>query len=146
MFGPLGLPELIFILVLALLIFGPKKLPEIGRTLGRGLGEFRRASEDLKRTFNAELALDDEEGRPAPRRPTLRPASGSAPRPAGPGQAAPEGRTPPPPGPSPPAERPSPSAEVAGEVPAPAEPAAPADAAAGSSREGVEESAPEKAG
>jgi TatA/E family protein of Tat protein translocase len=66
--GPLGLPELLFILVLALLIFGPKKLPEIGRTIGRGLGELRRASDDLKRTLNTELALDDE-ARPAPRRP-----------------------------------------------------------------------------
>lgn len=48
--GNLGMPELIFILVLALLIFGPKKLPELGRQLGRGLGEFKRTSNDLKRT------------------------------------------------------------------------------------------------
>lgn len=84
MFGPLGVPELIFILVLALLIFGPKKLPEIGRTLGKGLGEFRRASEDLKRSFNAEMALDEEERRLTARRPSPaspRPAAGSAPRP-----------------------------------------------------------------
>lgn len=59
MFGPLGFPELIFILVLALLIFGPKRLPEIGRTIGRGMAEFRRASTDLKRTINTELALDE---------------------------------------------------------------------------------------
>ena len=59
MFG-LGVPELIFILVLALLIFGPKRLPEIGRTLGRGMSEFRKASNDLKRTINVELALDEE--------------------------------------------------------------------------------------
>lgn len=62
MFG-LGVPELIFILVLALLIFGPKRLPEIGRTLGRGMSEFRKASNDLKRTINVELALDEQ---PAP--------------------------------------------------------------------------------
>lgn len=59
MFGPLGFPELIFILVLALLIFGPKRLPEIGRTIGRGMAEFRKASNDLKRTINTELALDE---------------------------------------------------------------------------------------
>ncbi|MDX1385093.1 MAG: twin-arginine translocase TatA/TatE family subunit, partial [Thermoanaerobaculia bacterium] len=44
--GPLGVPELIFILVLALLIFGPKRLPEIGRTIGKAMGEFRRATTD----------------------------------------------------------------------------------------------------
>ncbi|HET9228563.1 MAG TPA: twin-arginine translocase TatA/TatE family subunit [Thermoanaerobaculia bacterium] len=59
MFGPLGFQELIFILVLALLIFGPKRLPEIGRTIGRGMAEFRKASTDLKRTINTELALDE---------------------------------------------------------------------------------------
>ena len=59
MFGPLGFPELLFILVLALLIFGPKRLPEIGRTIGRGMAEFRKASTDLKRTINTELALDE---------------------------------------------------------------------------------------
>jgi sec-independent protein translocase protein TatA len=58
MFG-LGVPELIFILLLALLIFGPKKLPEIGRTLGKGMSEFRKASNELTRSLNAELALDE---------------------------------------------------------------------------------------
>lgn len=66
MFG-LGVPELIFIMLLALLIFGPKRLPEIGRTLGRGMSEFRKASTDLKRTINVELALD--EPPPAPVQP-----------------------------------------------------------------------------
>ncbi|MFW6012505.1 MAG: twin-arginine translocase TatA/TatE family subunit [bacterium] len=69
MFGPLGLPEVLLILVLALLIFGPKRLPEVGRTIGRGLSEFRRASSDLKRTVNAELALDEDERPPTSRRP-----------------------------------------------------------------------------
>lgn len=55
MFGPLGFPELLFILALALLIFGPKKLPQVGRTLGRGMAEFRKASNDLRRTINAEM-------------------------------------------------------------------------------------------
>lgn len=56
MFGSLGFPELVFILVLALLIFGPRKLPEVGRTLGRALGEFRRATSDLKRSLDVELS------------------------------------------------------------------------------------------
>ncbi len=66
--GSLGLPEIIFILLLALLIFGPKRLPEIGRTLGKGMAEFRKASNDLKRTINAELALDEDEQTRHPRR------------------------------------------------------------------------------
>jgi TatA/E family protein of Tat protein translocase len=68
----LGVPELIFILLLALLIFGPKRLPEIGRTLGRGMSEFRKASNDLKRTINVELALDEQ---PAPPVRPYRPSS-----------------------------------------------------------------------
>ncbi|HEX2164937.1 MAG TPA: twin-arginine translocase TatA/TatE family subunit, partial [Thermoanaerobaculia bacterium] len=67
MFGPLGATEIVFILVLALLIFGPRKLPEVGRTVGKALGELRRATTDLKRSVNAELALEEE--RPLPRRP-----------------------------------------------------------------------------
>ena len=59
MFGSLGAPELIFILVLALVIFGPRRLPEIGRTLGRAMGEFRRATTDFKRAVNTELTLDE---------------------------------------------------------------------------------------
>ncbi len=59
MFGPLGFQEVILILVVALLIFGPRKLPEIGRTIGRTLSEFRKASTELKRSLNAEIA--DEE-------------------------------------------------------------------------------------
>lgn len=60
MFGPLGLPELLFIFVLALLIFGPRKLPEIGRTIGRAMGELRRATSELKGSLDSELALEDE--------------------------------------------------------------------------------------
>lgn len=71
MFGSLGMPEILAIMVLALLVFGPRRLPEVGRTLGKGLAEFRRASADLKRTVNAEIALEDAERTPAPRRPGL---------------------------------------------------------------------------
>ncbi len=59
MFGSVGLPELVVIFVLALLLFGPRKLPEIGRSVGRALGEFRRASNDLRRTVEEEVALED---------------------------------------------------------------------------------------
>ncbi|HEY6065410.1 MAG TPA: twin-arginine translocase TatA/TatE family subunit [Thermoanaerobaculia bacterium] len=55
MFGPIGMPELILIFFVALLVFGPKKLPELGKSLGRGLAEFKRASEDLKRTIEDEI-------------------------------------------------------------------------------------------
>jgi sec-independent protein translocase protein TatA len=51
----LGMPELIFIFFLALLIFGPKKLPELGKTLGKGLAEFKRATNDLKDSLQEEI-------------------------------------------------------------------------------------------
>ena len=51
----IGTPEMIFIFLLALLLFGPKKLPEIGRTVGKALTEFRRASSELKATFDREM-------------------------------------------------------------------------------------------
>ena len=54
--GPLGWQEMAFIFVLALLLFGPKKLPEIGRTLGKAMTEFKRASNELKATFDRELS------------------------------------------------------------------------------------------
>ncbi len=65
MFGPIGMQEALFIMAAALLIFGPRKLPELGRTLGRGMAEFRRATSDLKRSIDVEL---DEEKRPSPAR------------------------------------------------------------------------------
>ena len=49
--GSLGVPELIIIFVVALIVFGPKKLPELGNSLGKGLAEFRRASNELKSTI-----------------------------------------------------------------------------------------------
>ncbi len=59
MFGTLGMPELILIFVVALLLFGPRKMPEIGKSVGRALGEFRRASNEFKRTIEDEVAADD---------------------------------------------------------------------------------------
>lgn len=56
--GSIGAGELILILVIALLVFGPKRLPEVGRTIGKSLREFRRASQDIRDEFN--FSLDDE--------------------------------------------------------------------------------------
>ena len=54
MFG-IGVPELIVIFVVALLVFGPKKLPELGKALGRGLAEFKRATEEIKNEISSEV-------------------------------------------------------------------------------------------
>lgn len=59
MLGSIGGPELILILVVVLLVFGPKRLPEFGRTIGKGLAEFKRASNDLRRSIEDEVHLDD---------------------------------------------------------------------------------------
>lgn len=59
MFGPLGLPEILLILGLGLLVFGPKRLPEMGRTIGRTMGEFRKASNDLKRSIQVEMDAEE---------------------------------------------------------------------------------------
>lgn len=55
MFGTLGMQEMIVIFFLALVLFGPKKLPELGRTIGKAITEFRRASNDLKASFEREM-------------------------------------------------------------------------------------------
>ncbi|HKR61688.1 MAG TPA: twin-arginine translocase TatA/TatE family subunit, partial [Pyrinomonadaceae bacterium] len=61
----LGSTELFFILIMALVFFGPRKLPQLSRTLGKNLAEFRRASEDFKRTWEREVALEDIQSEPA---------------------------------------------------------------------------------
>ena len=70
MFGSIGMPELIIILTLALIIFGPRKLPELGRSLGKSLGEFKRASNELRNTLDEEIRIEEERttrpARPAP--------------------------------------------------------------------------------
>ncbi len=58
--GSLGWQEILVIFVLALIIFGPKKLPELGKSLGKGLAEFKRASNELKQTWEEEVRLDKE--------------------------------------------------------------------------------------
>ncbi|MBM3812857.1 MAG: twin-arginine translocase TatA/TatE family subunit [Acidimicrobiia bacterium] len=59
--GPLGWQETVFIFVLALLIFGPRKLPELGKTIGKAMTEFRRASSELKSTWDREMASVERE-------------------------------------------------------------------------------------
>ena len=59
MFGPLGMPEIIMIFIVGLLLFGPRKMPQIGRSIGRALGEFRRASNEFKRTVEDEVAAEE---------------------------------------------------------------------------------------
>ena len=59
MFGSLGVPELLLIFAVVLIVFGPRKLPEIGRTLGKALGEFRKATDDLKSTIEREVRLEE---------------------------------------------------------------------------------------
>ena len=58
--GSLGMQEIIVIFIIALIIFGPRKLPEIGKSLGKGLQEFKKASNDLKRTWEEEVQLEKE--------------------------------------------------------------------------------------
>jgi sec-independent protein translocase protein TatA len=60
MFGSIGMPELIIIFVIALVIFGPKKLPELGRSLGRSLSEFKKASNELRSTLEEEIRIEEQ--------------------------------------------------------------------------------------
>lgn len=61
--GPFGVQEMIAVFVIALILFGPKKLPELGRTLGKALSEFRRAKNELKSTFESHLSELEREAR-----------------------------------------------------------------------------------
>jgi sec-independent protein translocase protein TatA len=60
MFGSIGMPELIIIFVIALIIFGPRKLPELGRSLGKSLAEFKKASNELRNTLEEEIRIEEQ--------------------------------------------------------------------------------------
>jgi sec-independent protein translocase protein TatA len=59
MFGSIGMPEMIIILVIALIVFGPRKLPELGRSLGRSINEFKKASNELRSTLEDEIRVEE---------------------------------------------------------------------------------------
>ena len=66
MLGSIGMPELVLIFIVALIVFGPKKLPEIGKSLGKGLAEFKKASDDFKHSIQKEVDGLKEEARLEP--------------------------------------------------------------------------------
>ena len=59
MFGNIGLPELMIILVIALLVFGPKKLPEVSRTIGKAIREFKKSTDEIKDKFEEQIRAED---------------------------------------------------------------------------------------
>ena len=88
--GPIGMPEMLVIAVIALIIFGPRKLPELGKSLGRSIAEFKRASNELKNTLEDEIRTEElQEARKSAQIPPSQSAAPSTPAPAAP----PEGET-----------------------------------------------------
>jgi sec-independent protein translocase protein TatA len=71
MFGSIGMPELIIIFVIALIIFGPRKLPELGRSLGKSINEFKKASNELKSTLEEEIRLEEQRSSIEASKPTV---------------------------------------------------------------------------
>ena len=63
MFGSVGMPELIIIFVIALIVFGPRRLPDLGRSLGRAIAEFKRATSDLQNSLEDEIRREESPSR-----------------------------------------------------------------------------------
>jgi sec-independent protein translocase protein TatA len=78
--GSIGMPEMLVILVIALIIFGPRKLPELGKSLGKSLAEFKRASNELKSTLEEEIRIEEQSAKRAPT-PPLPPSTAATPSP-----------------------------------------------------------------
>jgi sec-independent protein translocase protein TatA len=90
--GPIGMPEMVVIAIIALIIFGPRKLPELGKSLGKSIAEFKRASNELKNTLEDEIRTEElQDARKSAQIPPS--ASVPAPTPAPAAPAAPEGET-----------------------------------------------------
>jgi TatA/E family protein of Tat protein translocase len=70
MFGSLGMPELIVIFIIALIVFGPRKLPELGRSLGRGIAEFKKATNELQSSLEEEVRQEEQRAASRPADPT----------------------------------------------------------------------------
>ena len=85
MLGSIGMPELIIIFVIALIIFGPRKLPELGRSLGKSLAEFKKASNELRSTLEEEIRIEEQKDKEKEKEPT---AKAATPAPAPPADAA----------------------------------------------------------
>ncbi|MFN0086730.1 MAG: twin-arginine translocase TatA/TatE family subunit [Blastocatellia bacterium] len=75
----LGMPEVVLILVIALIVFGPRKLPELGKSLGQAMAQFRRASDDFKRTWEQEVELDSSRNYGQPASDSYQPADANDP-------------------------------------------------------------------
>jgi TatA/E family protein of Tat protein translocase len=91
--GPMGMPEMVVIAVIALIIFGPRKLPELGKSLGKSIAEFKRASNELKNTLEDEIRTEElQEARKSAQIPPTASMAPTTPTPAA-ADAAPEGET-----------------------------------------------------
>ena len=90
MFGSIGMQELIIIFVIALIIFGPRRLPDLGKSLGKSIAEFKRASNELRNTLEDEIRVEEQKlAKPAAAPETASPETAS-PETAPPETAAPE--------------------------------------------------------
>lgn len=90
--GPIGMPEMVVIAVIALIIFGPRKLPELGKSLGKSIAEFKRASNELKNTLEDEIRTEElQDARKSAQVPPEPAAPGAST--STPASAAPEGET-----------------------------------------------------
>jgi TatA/E family protein of Tat protein translocase len=80
MFGSLSMWEILLILIVALIVFGPRKLPDLGRSLGESLAQFRKASEDFKRSWEEEIKVEDKRLSQLPSSPPVTTSESEQPR------------------------------------------------------------------